>query len=486
MEILTIKEIIAAVDGKLLCGNENHIVNNIVTNSKEISKGNLFIPIKGKRFDAHDFIKSAFDNGACATFTQKENFDKSLGIFIKVKDTKIAFQKLASYYRNKFNIPIIGVTGSVGKTSTKEMISAALLKYGNVMKTKGNLNSQLGVPMTMFQLNNNHDIAIVEMGISEPGEMKKLANIVKPSSAVITNIGISHIENLKTRENILKEKLYIASYINTNIGKLYLNGSNDIIRNESGKFFDFLESLEQNQKFRNGSVIYYGIDEFCDYKASDIKTIGNMTEFILDCKFYKGKIIIPCIGAHNVYNALAGIAIAYNLGLNINDIQEGLLTYKPIAMRQQIHRLPNINLIDDSYNASPDSMKSGIDILLKIKNNNRGIAVLADMLELGEKSKKSHFDLGTYLAKKNIEVVVTVGDEAKEIINGIRSKSNNTLTASFQNNDDAFEYLKTIIKTSDNILVKGSRGMRTDKIVDKILHEYSKHDCRNTNYTMQN
>lgn len=473
MEQLTVKEIVKAVNGTILCGNEDTIISDVITNSKETHKGSLFVPIKGVRFDAHEFIKSAFENGAYATFTERDEFDPKLGIYIKVENTRKAFQHLAAYYRMKFDIPIIAVTGSVGKTSTKEMIAAALFKYGKIMKTKGNLNSQLGVPMTIFQLDKDHDAAVVEMGISEPGEMDRISYVVKPNRAVITNIGISHIENLKTRENILKEKLNIAKYIKSDSGKLYLNGSDPIVQKESGKFYDFLESLEQNRNFRRDCVIYYGTDSFCDYKATSVKTVYDKTEFILDCKHYKGKVVIPCIGIHNVYNALVAIAIAYDLGLNIDEIQEGLLTYKSIAMRQQIHRLKNINLIDDSYNASPDSIKSGIDVLLQVKGKNRGIAVLADMLELGKESKNAHFELGVYIAEKNIDVVITIGKESKEIINGIKSKNTSILTKSFLTNEDASNYLKTIIKDSDNILVKGSRGMHADEIVRDLLEVYS-------------
>lgn len=473
MEQLTIKEIVNAVDGIILCGNESTVISSVITNSKEVSRGSLFIPIKGVRFDAHEFIRSAFENGAYATLTERNEFDSNLGVYIKVKNTREAFQHLAAYYREKFNIPIIAVTGSVGKTSTKEMIAAALFKYGRIMKTKGNLNSQLGVPMTIFQLDKNHDAAVVEMGISEPGEMDRISDVVKPNIAVITNIGISHIENLKTQENILKEKLNIAKYIKSDSGRLYLNGSDAVIRRESGKFYDFLENLEQNRKFRRDCVIYYGTDDFCDYKATNIKTVGDKTEFILKCKQYTGKVVIPCIGVHNVYNALAAIAIAYDLGLNICEIQEGLLTYKAIAMRQQIYRLKNINLIDDSYNASPDSIKSGIDVLMQVKGENRGIAVLADMLELGKESKKAHFELGVYVAEKKVDAVITVGEESKEIVNGIKLKNSNILTKSFSTNEDASDYLKTIIKDSDSILIKGSRGMHADEIVRDLLEAYS-------------
>lgn len=473
MEKLSVKEIVGAVNGTILCGDENTIISDVITNSKEITKGNLFIPIKGARFDAHDFIKSAFENGAYATFTERDEFNAGLGVYIRVKNTRDAFQHLAAYYRSKFNIPIIGVTGSVGKTSTKEMIASALFKYGNIMKTKGNLNSQIGVPMTIFQLNKNHNAAVVEMGMSEPGEMDRISFVVKPNRAVITNIGISHIENLKTRENILKEKLNIAKYIKSSSGRLYLNGSDPIVKKESGKFYDFLENLEQNQEFRRDCVIYYGMDGFCDYQATDIKTVDDETEFILKCKHYKGKIVISCIGVHNVYNALAAIAIACDLGLNMSEIQEGLLTYKTIAMRQQIHKLKNINLIDDSYNASPDSMKSGIDVLVQLKGSNRGIAVLADMLELGKESKKAHFDLGTYIAEKKIEIVITVGTESREIVNGIKAYGLDILTKSFLNNEEALNYLKTIINRSDNILVKGSRGMHADEIAKELLNKYS-------------
>lgn len=466
MENLKVYEILKYVGGTLIYGDINTPVSSVAISSKDVNKDALFVPICGEKSDGHDFINDALNNGAVCTLTQKDcNFIQGK-TYIKVDNTKKALQDLAYHYRKRFNIPFIGVTGSVGKSSTKEMISAALSINHNVLKTKGNQNSQIGLPLTMFRIENKHDIAVIEMGISEFSEMDRLAKIACVDRAVITNIGISHIENLKTRENIRNEKLkIILKSSNQNQKTLFLNGDDPLL----------FELKNSNELFNNQNIkkVFFGLNENCDYKAKDIKMADNKTLFTLVCDMGEFNIEVPAIGIHNVYNALAAIAVGIDLGIDINLIKDGLLTYKNLSMRQEIHKLADITVIDDSYNASPDSIKSGINVLKQVAEN-RCIVVLADMLELGNESKNAHYNLGKYCVENNIDIIITIGNEAKNIALGALDTGKDAIVKSFNENKDACDYLKSIIKKGDTILVKGSRGMRTDIIVKDLLDCYKK------------
>lgn len=458
MQAIKLNYILKAVDGDLIQEGKEKTINHVVTNSKEIKEGSLFVPIVGEHFDAHDFIQSAFESGAVASFASKEidlskiSSDKTI---IKVHDTKLALQALATWYRENLKLPIIAVTGSVGKTSTKEMIAAAISKNHKVLKTKGNQNSQIGVPLTIFNIENFHDFAVVEMGMSEFGEMERIAKVAKPNFCVITNIGISHIENLKTKENILKEKLNAANYIGKD-GILFLNADDELLLNY------------YNENKYKKKIILFGENKISNYRAYDTIAYEDKTKFKLRCPYGEFNLEIPTIGKHNVTNALAAIAVAFNLGLNINEIQQGLLSYKSLKMRQEIYKKNSITIIDDSYNASPDSFKSGINVLNSIKAN-RKVLVVADMLELGELSNKAHFDIGVLAAKNNINCIFAIGKFANFVCDGAKETNKSTETIKCENNTEAYEQLKQYLKPNDAVLIKGSRGMHTDEIVKKLL-----------------
>lgn len=456
MEI-TIKEIINAVNGKLLCGDENSTITDIQYDSREVKSGALFVPIIGENVDAHKFISQCFESGAGASFTQYENTEKN-GALIYVNDTKKALQDLASWYRDKFSCPIIGITGSVGKTTTKEMIYSALATKLNVMKTKGNQNSQIGLPITVFNIKEENDCAVIEMGMSMFGEMEKLADIAKPNYAVMTNIGVSHIENLKTQENILKEKINIAKHFDNN-SILFVNGDD--------------EYLKKASDYTSAKIVTFGISENCDYRAENISYTNNSAVFTMINGNEKETVELNVIGKHNVLNALAAFAVGHCMGVDTQSIKIGLKGYNPPPLRQQIHKLESgITVIDDSYNASPDSVRSAVNVLASINNNGRKIAVLADMLELGDIAVSEHIKIGEYLAENNIDIAVTVGDLAENIAKGFESIKKNIAAKSFVSNKDAYLYIKSVIKNGDTILIKGSRGMKTDEIVKNILNDF--------------
>lgn len=481
MELL-VKEIVNAVNGTLLTGSENQKVTSVGVNSKEIKEGALFVPIIGERVDGHRFICNAFENGAVASFTshhktEKEFLeDKDLGdmsewnnrCVIYVEDTLQALQALGAYYRNLFTLPVIGITGSVGKTTTKEMISAALETKYHVLKTIGNMNSQIGLPLMMFHLEKDYDVAVIEMGMSEEGEMSRLAKIARPDMAVMTNIGVSHIGQLGSKENIRKEKLNIVNEFHSE-SKLFLNGDDALLSQINKTEIDITEAT--SKKLSDTECIFFGTTKAaCTFYGSNIRTENSKTYFTLNYPEGTEEIELSVLGLHNVNNALVSLAVAYHLGIKPAMAKEGLRTYQPIAMRGQIFEHKGIYIIDDTYNASPDSMKSGISVLLQMPQAKRHIAVLADVLELGEVSHSCHYEVGRYIANTKYkeaytEEVITIGKEAKAIKEAIEKEGKEMNAHSFDSNQEAIAYLKTILKPGDVILVKGSRGMHTDEIV---------------------
>lgn len=457
MEKLSIREIVAAVDGKLLSGMDDITVDSVSTNTRELSPGALFIPIKGDKFNGHDFIENAFKAGALATLTaEHDNIELDQNrTYIKVRDTRVALQSLAAYYRSKFDMPVVGVTGSVGKTSTKEMIASVLSEKFKVHKTSGNLNGQIGLPLTLLGLEAGHEVAVVEMGISEFNEMEALAEMARPSHAVLTNIGVTHIENLLTRENIFKEKFKITSFLREE-DYLFVNGDDDILCKTQGSA-DF-------------NVISFGITNDCMFTARNLSTQNETTRFEAlqsgDCREF----VIPTIGEHNVYNALVAIAIGLSIGMTLDEIQAGLSRFKNLNMRQSIHHLSDITLIDDTYNANPDSMKSALKVLAQLPKKGRKIAVLGDMLELGEVATALHEEVGRVAAQLGVDIVMTVGALAKAIAEGATPAVHAHI---FNSNEEAIACLKELIRPGDAVLVKGSRSMRMEEIAQEVKAKFA-------------
>lgn len=472
MEVLSIKEIAQAVDGKILCGDETIMITSVTTNSKNVESGALFVPIIGEKIDAHNFIEDAYSNGAIACFTSRHQTMQHKNVYIAVQDTLTALQALGAYYRSKFNIPVIGITGSVGKTTTKEMVAAALNTKYNVLKTEGNMNSQVGLPLMMLRLNSHHQIAVIEMGMSEEGEMEKLTQIARPDIAIMTNIGVSHIAQLKTKINIRKEKLNIVNGFNEN-SVLYLNGNDTLLSEIYQQFTQKSQvnatidmSKDSGERLKNAKVVAFGTEDFCNYKAEDIRMIDGETHFILKTEEESSEeITLKVLGIHNVYNALAALAVAKHYNIPASIAKEGLHGYQPIAMRGQIKEVNQIKIIDDSYNASPDSMKSGIQVLMELDKVTRRIAVLADVLELGEQSYQCHYDVGVYIADQKLNELITIGSEAEAIALAVRERNPDILVHSYKQNADAIAYLKKKLRPWDGVLIKGSRSMRTDEIV---------------------
>lgn len=448
---LTVSEILSACGGRLLFGTPKTAVTSVSTNSREIAAGALFVPIRGERVDAHRFISSAFAAGAAAALTQEpETAEKTACALIAVPDTREALQKIAAAYRRKFSLPVVGITGSVGKTSTKEMVALALSAGLSVMKTLGNNNSQIGVPLTMFRLSEEYGAAVVEMGMSEFGEMSRIAAVAAPDFAVMTNIGVSHIQQLGSRRNILAEKLHIADCFHEG-SVLFLNGDDEMLRNLSGTLpFE---------------TVLFGTRPECGFRAETIEQFAESTRFrYRSPDGEEGEAEIPVIGTHHVLNALAGLAVAKRLGIPMEKAAAALAAYQAPAMRQQISRVNGVTLIDDSYNSSPDAVKSSLSVLSSFRSGKR-IAVLADMLELGDYSNEAHFDVGVCAANSGVDVLVTVGDSASWIAKGARSVKPEMDCRICRDNRQAFEEVRSLLKQGDTVLIKGSRAMHTEEIV---------------------
>lgn len=462
MENLTVREIVSAVHGRLLCGSPETIVSYISIDSRDIQVQTLFTPIIGERVDAHKFLKQVFEQGAVAAFTSHGEIVDESKPHILVEDTERALGDLAVYYRSKFPVPVVGITGSVGKTSTKEMIAAALSAKFNVLKTAGNQNSNIGVPLTLFRLGPEHEIAVVEMGISDFGEMDELVRFTQPETAVVTNIGVAHIGILKSQENIMSEKLKIAK----NFGpdqKLYLNGNDTMLRAAAADY--------------EHAAVLFGCGEASQgfaYYAKNIHVKDGMQHFTLVWAQGKTDVVIRLLGMHNVNNAVVAMAIAMQYGIAPEAAAGGLYAYEGVAMRQQINHLRDgIKVIDDTYNASPDSIKSGIQVLELLDNPGRKIAVLADVLELGELSWQCHYETGCHVAQSGVHEVVTVGQEMKALVQAVNGRNPAIKTHNFTNNQDAAQYLISIVRPGDALLVKGSRGMHQEEIVAALKENFA-------------
>ena len=435
-----LKDIIDLIKGNLICGT-NTSLDSFSINSKEINKDDVFIGIKGETIDGSKFYMDALEKGAKGAIITKGFYTKTIDdkFIIEVEDTTKALQQLATYKRSKLNIPVIGITGSVGKTSTKDMISSVIETKYSVCKTKGNLNNHLGVPLTILSLK-NEEVLVVEMGMNHLGEISSLSNIAKPTIGVITNVGTAHIGNLGSRENILKAKLEILDGIDN--GKLIINNDNDMLHNW------YLNNKD--------NVITIGINNDSDYKAENI-SYKESTTFTYNDK----EIVVNVGGEAFVYNALMGIAVGTLLNIDIDDIKRGISSLKLTNNRLEVIEKDGYRIINDCYNANFDSMKEGIQNLSKYEG--RKIAVLGDMLELGDYSEELHRNVGKVVNDNNIDMLITVGEEAKYI-----DEESNIEKYHFDNNEDAIKYIKSIINKGDNILIKASNGMKFIEIVNSL------------------
>ena len=409
----------------------------------------LFVPISGENNDGHDFIEGAFLRGADACITHKDIPPVSGKNIVRVKDTRVAFGDIARYYKEKYNLPTVAITGSVGKTTTKDMISAVLAMKYNTLKTQGNFNNDIGLPITVFRLEKKHEMAVLEMGMSHMGEINYLASIARPDVAVITNIGMSHIENLGSQENIFQSKMQACDYFDEN-NLLVVNGDDEFLKKAKGNF----------------RIITYGIEnKDCDLVAENIKNRGiEGTRFNVNVEGKDYEIYVRIPGVHNVYNALAAIAVGRHYGISMEEITDGIREFLLTNMRMEIKKYNGIVVIDDCYNASPDSIRAAVRVLGSVKAS-RKVAILGDVLEMGGFAEKALYEVGTGI--ENIDVLITVGNNAHFIAKGAEFAGLKNIIR-FDCVDEAIEFLPDFIEDGDNILVKASRGMHFERIVEKL------------------
>lgn len=430
---LTIKEIIKACNGKFIGDDDTLEVTSYSKDTRTIKKGDCYVAIKGETFDGNDFLDKARDLGASCAIASKvvDNLPTIL-----VDDTILAIQKLATYVRDKSNAFVIGITGSAGKTSTKDMIASVLSEKYKVLKTPGNLNGQIGLPLNILMYQ-DEPVWVLEMGMNNFGELDKLSHIAKPNVAVITNIGTAHIGILGSRENILKAKLEILNGMDAD-GTLILNGDNDLLKTVKDK--------------RN--IVTFGLDDNNTFVAKNIKTSLENTTFTCNGEEYK--VLVP--GEVFIYNALASISVGKRLGLTSEEIKRGLEKFTMSGNRMKKTIVKDYTLLNDTYNANPDSVKSVLKTIASYEG--RKVAVLGDMLELGEYEKELHENVGEYLNGK-VDVLVTVGTLSKYMEDRFKGEKYH-----FSSVDEAKEEIKSILKPKDLVLFKASHSINLDKLVD--------------------
>lgn len=431
-------------------------ITGVAIDSRKIEQGFLFVPIKGERVDGHNFIPQVMENGALCTLSEQElpNADYP---YILVDSTVQALQDLAKYYRSCLDIKVVGITGSVGKTSTKEMVASVLGEKYSVLKTAGNFNNEIGLPLTIFNIREEHEVAILEMGIDGFEQMHCLAKIARPDIGIITNIGYCHLESLGDRDGVLKAKTEMFDFMNEN-PSILLNGDDD--------------KLCTVEEVDGQKPVFFGLEDSNAYYATDIESLGlkgtRCTLHLADCNTVTAQIHIP--GNHMVYNALAGAAAGCALGLTPEEIKAGIEKLVPVAGRNNLIETEHLLVIDDCYNANPMSMKASLDVLTNALG--RKVAIIGDMKELGENENSLHFETGIYASEKGIDMICCIGPLAKYMAEGAREAkesqdyNEHQIVRYFETKEDFLEQMNTIIEKGDTILVKASNSMKFTEIVE--------------------
>ena len=476
----TVSEIAEGMGARILCGDPDRIVGKYSFSSKEGDADTMFVPMKGERVDAHDFIADAYAGGMRVTTTERgEIVPGTEGMtYLAVDDAREAWQRLGAFFRTKHaGVPMIAITGSVGKTTTKELTALALSPVGNVLKTFGNRNGQLGVPQMMAELSDDTDCAVIEMGMSLPGEMGRIAEVAMPDHAAITNIGLSHIGNLGSQEGIRREKLSIVNRLREG-GTLFINGDDPLLRVLCPDCPEYkgpdgiLMYDKTRERMQSLTVVAYGSEAWCRYRYAAEQLGEESARFVFEGPNGSQEVSLAVTGHHNVSNATLAIAVAETFGVDMDKAAEALSTYRPISMRGGREMLPgNILLIDDTYNASPDSMRSGLDVLCAAKAE-RHIAMLADMFEMGDHAEEGHRRVGRDVAERPVDVLITVGELSEAIADEARKRceelGETKMIRSVRTREEGRDCLLGLLREGDAVLLKGSRGMKLDEVADAL------------------
>ncbi len=464
----SVEEIAEITGGSVIPENTDRI-NSVSTDSRDVGCGTLFVAIKGERFDGHDFIADVFKAGACAALCERvpDGARELGGSLIVVSDTVAALGRLAKHYKEKISPRTVAVTGSVGKTTTKEFIYAVLSEKEKTHKTEGNFNNEIGLPLTIFSMSRDTRSAVLELGMSFKGEISRLSSIARPDVAVITNIGNSHIENLGSRENICAAKLEILDGLEPD-GYVILNADEPLLFAQKGRLrakLLFVSMQNPAADFRALNVRSYD-----DYTIYDLVLPGRVVT----------NIQIPTIGAHTVYDSACAFVVGLLSSMTDDEIKRGLMKFKNTGMRQNIYSFGGITVVEDCYNAGPESMKASLDVLTKLceKSGARSIAVLGEMKELGEYSKQLHTDVGKTVAAKGISRLCTFGKDAESIalgaINHGYSHDRISINSDTEAPDATALAIRAFISEGDVVLFKASRAVRLERVIEalkKLLEE---------------
>ena len=451
MKAMSLREIAAACNGHYY-GDESKLdlqVAGVAIDSRKIEKGYLFVPIKGARVDGHTFIPQVMEKGALCTLSEValENVSHP---YILVDSSEQALKDLAEHYRKALDIKVVGITGSVGKTSTKEMIGSVLSQKYNVLKTAGNFNNEIGLPLTIFNIRDEHEVAVLEMGISDFGEMHRLAKMARPDICVITNIGLCHLENLGDRDGILKAKTEMFDFAQPN-ATIILNGDDDKLI---------------TVKDRDGyAPLYFGLSTGMNAFAKDIHSLSlKGTACTICLGDHSFEVTIPIPGHHMVYNALAGALVGRELGLSADEIKAGIEALVPVSGRNNLIETDSLMIIDDCYNANPISTKASLDVLATA--DTRKVAILGDMFELGENEKELHYGVGKHAAEKGIDLVICIGELSENTAKGASDAG--SAVKHFETKADFLVDAEMLLQKGDTILVKASHGMEFPEIVEQL------------------
>lgn len=438
-------------------------IRRVVTDSRLVRKGDLFIAFQGERFDAHTFVPKVLAQGAVCAIVQEDYrlppAPKRTGVpmLLGVRDTLESYQRLATHYRNRFPIPVIAITGSNGKTTTKEMVAQVVAQRWKTLKTEGNLNNRIGVPQTLFQLAPRHQAAVIEMGVDQQGQTARLCEIARPTIGVITNIGPDHLEFFGSMEGSAQAKAELLDH---------LPQDGAVVLNADDEYFDYLAARAQCR------VVAFGVSPKAAIRAANIRVDekgGTVFGLVVPGKSRQTEIRIRTQGQHNVSNALAAAAVGYALGLSGTAIAEGLAKFRPAAMRSQISFSHGVQVVNDCYNANPASMKAAVQLLAELGRGKRSIAALGDMLELGTDSKRMHREVGAFLAAQGIGHLLACGVLGRELAEGARQAgmASDSITE-LPDAAAAAVALARMVRQGDVVLVKASRGMRMEQVVDAL------------------
>lgn len=459
---MTLKAIAQACGGVLHGDNGNtKEVLGVELDSRKLQEGYLFLATRGERVDGHSFITQAFEKGCYGVVCEKMP-EELLGPCILVEDSFKALQDIAAYYRKQLAVKVVGITGSVGKTSTKEVIASTLAEKFRVLKTEGNFNNEIGLPLTVLKIRDEHEVAVLEMGINHFGEMHRLSRIAKPDVCVITNIGQCHLEFLGDRDGVLKAKTEMFDFMNPD-GVVCLNGDDDkliTVKEVYGKQPLFFGKSE-NCQIRATKVINLGLDgtEAEVQEEEHIAIAASLPDRTKDAAGWKVCIHVP--GEHMIMNAMAAVAVGRTLGMSEEEMAAGIAKTSSVGGRSNIIRDEVFTVIDDCYNANPVSMKAAVELLDMAKT--RKVAVLGDMFELGEDEKKLHHEVGSFITHKNIDVVICIGTLAEEIY--LAAKEGTASCHHFKTKQDMMNVADTLFQKEDTILIKASNGMGFSELV---------------------